>query len=90
MHLIYEADIAVCKYNKRKFMWPTTWLLTFIDLLLFLLGYVCVRVYMWVKMLSERRRESDPLELELTGGCEPPDMGSRNQTWIVYKNSLTT
>jgi hypothetical protein len=53
-------------------------------ILLILLGYV------YVLIVCEGRcpREEGIRPPGVTGGCEPPDMGSRNQIQVICKSSL--
>lgn len=44
---------------------------------------VCGGGYMSVAVSGGQKRALHPLELELTGGCEPADMGTRSQTQVL-------
>lgn len=50
--------------------------------------YVCVHTY-YVCTIALRswKKELNSLKLELTGSCELPAIGSRNQTFILWNNS---
>lgn len=41
---------------------------------------MCICVYVQVSTVAYvgQQRASDPLELVVTGGCDPPDVGTRN------------
>lgn len=49
--------------------------------------YFCVHMHMWVQYPQKPEENTGSFQAGVIDGYELPDLGARNHTWVLYKNS---
>lgn len=61
----------------------------FIVYFIYLLVCMCVGVWWGVQVPAEARKECQSPGAGITAGCEPPKMGAKNQTEVLFKSKCS-